>query len=216
MKKALIITLAVALQVSLVCVGSLWARQDLALKAWERERQTWAEMEQDRAVNPLIDYPTFLRESAEAFEHRKDRRVDVHEFLEMARDPNTIILDTRSKKKFDMKHVAGAKHLNFSDFTESALSKVIPSKDTRVLIYCNNNFKTEDKHEESVDREAFGAKYEPYALNITTYSNLYGYGYKNVYELAPAVDPESTEIPFASEEEIPERVVRAVAGTEQD
>ena len=34
----------------------------------------------------------------------------------------------------------GAKHLNFSDFTQANLSKMIPTFETTVLIYCNNNF----------------------------------------------------------------------------
>ncbi|HCJ80276.1 MAG TPA: rhodanese-like domain-containing protein, partial [Erythrobacter sp.] len=34
----------------------------------------------------------------------------------------------------------GAIHLNFSDFTDDKLAKIIPSRDTRILIYCNNNF----------------------------------------------------------------------------
>ena len=74
-----------------------------------------------------------------------------------------------------MKHVKGAIHLNFSDFTEGKLAKVIPSKSTKILIYCNNNL---DK-----DEMYFARKKATLALNIPTFINLYGYGYKNVYEL---------------------------------
>ena len=73
----------------------------------------------------------------------------------------------------------GAVHLNFSDFAEEKLEKVIPSKETRILIYCNNNIDS--------PLEALADKSLPLALNIPTYINLFGYGYQNVYELATRV-----------------------------
>lgn len=217
MKKALIITLVVALQGALVCVGSLWARQDLAEQAFQKERKARLDWNRDRAVNRQIDYPGFLVAGQEAYRHRRDRRIGVQKFLEMARDEDTIILDTRSKAKFDDIHIAGATHLNFSDFTEEALAKVIPSKDTRVLIYCNNNFDVETVPEESVENRGFGAKMDPMALNIPTYINLYGYGYRNIYELAPVVNPRDTHLTLvSSEQESGKRMVRAVAATESE
>ena len=122
-----------------------------------------------------IDYPGFVELTKEAEEHRKTHTISVAEFLTMAEEKNTIILDTRSEKMYKAKHVKGAVHLNFSDFTAGKLAKVIPSKDTKILIYCNNNL---DK-----DEMYFARKSEPLALNIPTFINLFGYGYKNVYEL---------------------------------
>jgi 3-mercaptopyruvate sulfurtransferase SseA len=122
-----------------------------------------------------IDYPGFVELTAEAEEHRKTHTVSVEQFLKMAKEEGTIILDTRSEKMYIAKHVKGAVHLNFSDFTADKLAKVIPSKDTKILIYCNNNL---DK-----DEMYFARKSAPLALNIPTFINLYGYGYKNVYEL---------------------------------
>jgi len=122
-----------------------------------------------------IDYPGFVELTKEAEKHRKTHTVSLEKFKAMAKDSNTIILDTRSKSMYDAKHIKGAVHLNFSDFTASKLAKVIPNKNTRVLIYCNNNL---DK-----DEMYFARKAAPLALNIPTFINLYGYGYKNVYEL---------------------------------
>ena len=34
------------------------------------------------------------------------------------------------------------------------------------------------------------------SLNISTYIALYSYGYRNVYELAPQLDPEQSKLPF--------------------
>lgn len=122
-----------------------------------------------------IDYPGFVELTKEAEEHRKTHTVTVAQFLKMAEEKSTIILDTRSEKMYKAKHIKGAVHLNFSDFTAEKLEKVIPSKDTKILIYCNNNL---DK-----DEMYFARKSAPLALNIPTFINLFGYGYKNVYEL---------------------------------
>ena len=118
-----------------------------------------------------------------------ERRVSEAEFLRMAAEEGTIILDTRSKEKFDKLHVRGAVHLNFSEFTEGALKEIIPDKDTRILIYCNNNFENEPVH--------FAGKVKTVALNIPTFINLHAYGYENVYELKPLLDINATKIPFA-------------------
>jgi hypothetical protein len=137
----------------------------------------------------------------------------------MAAEENTIILDTRSKEMYDAKHIKGAIHLNFSDFTQINLARLIPDTNTRILIYCNNNilddalyFPTKSISPE--EREIMhlqslpnGPKEFPLtmALNVPTYINLYGYGYKNVYELADLVSINFTEIEFEGTEVYTER-----------
>ncbi len=138
--------------------------------------------------NPKIDFEKFARLTSEVGGERGKRRVGEDEFLRLAKEEGTVILDTRSKAKFDKLHVKGAVHLNFSDFTEETLAEVIPDKTTRVLIYCNNNFEGAG--------EAMLLKCAPLALNIPTFLNLWGYGYRNVYELKPYLDVEKTKIPF--------------------
>ena len=139
--------------------------------------------------NPQIDYAAFLKLTAELEPERLKHRISEEEFLKMSTQKGVIVLDTRSKAKFDMLHVKGAKHLNFSDFTEKALTQLIPDKNTPILIYCNNNF--ENAGIPMITKSA------PLALNIPTYINLRGYGYKNVYELKPNLDIRKTRIPFA-------------------
>lgn len=122
-----------------------------------------------------VDYSGFLQISEELSEYRASRMIDIQTFNALSKEDNTIILDTRSKKAYDEIHIKGAIHLNFSDFTKKALAKKISNKNTRILIYCNNNFES--------SREALMNKMTPLALNIPTFINLYGYGYKNIYEL---------------------------------
>lgn len=136
--------------------------------------------------NELINFDEFSKSAQEAGKHRSARRVTEDQFLKMAEDENTIILDTRSAKKFSMLHVKGAVHLNFSDITKGSLAKTIPNKDTRILIYCNNNFDQEPV--------AFESKAPSMALNIPTFITLYSYGYQNIYELGPLLDVNKTRI----------------------
>lgn len=122
-----------------------------------------------------VDYSGFLNISGELAAYRTSRLIDIETFNAFGADENTIILDTRSKTAYDEVHIEGAVHLNFADFTEKALARAIPNKNTRILIYCNNNFES--------PREALMNKMLPLALNIPTFINLYGYGYTNIYEL---------------------------------
>ena len=118
----------------------------------------------------------------------------------MSKEENTIILDTRSDKMFAGSHIKGAEHLDFTEFTQENLAKIIPSRETRILIYCNNNIADDSVNfaskvssftfTEDVKRPA------SLALNIPTYINLYGYGYKNVYELKELISTQDSRIEF--------------------
>jgi len=141
--------------------------------------------------NRLIDYAGFARQVAEVGALRESRRVSEEEFLELARDPATVILDARSAEKYRLLHVRGARNLSLPDMTEAELAAIIPDKRTRVLIYCNNNFENEVR--------AFPAKSMRASLNVHTFNVLHAYGYKNVHELKPLLDVATTRIPFAGE-----------------
>lgn len=94
-------------------------------------------------VPSLVDFDYFLKIAQEAKDHRADRLVDFNTFLAMADQPETIILDTRSKEHYDAMHIKGAIHLNYSAFNVYDLARLIPNKNTRILIYCNNNIDTD-------------------------------------------------------------------------
>ena len=36
------------------------------------------------------------------------------------------------------------------------------------------------------------------SLNLSTYISLYTYGYRNIYELGPQLDPKQSKLPFES------------------
>jgi len=138
--------------------------------------------------NPAIDMQQLLRLSAEAAVARETRRVSEDEFIRMSRDPATIVLDARSRERFDVLHVRGAMNLSFPDIAVESLRTLIPDVNTRILIYCNNNFTGAD--------DVFPTKLPATSLNLSTYVALYAYGYRNVYELAPTIDVARAKLVF--------------------
>ncbi|WP_162559019.1 rhodanese-like domain-containing protein [Sphingorhabdus sp. EL138] len=125
--------------------------------------------------NPQVDYAGFLQLTEQLSEYRTGRLIDLDRFNIVAKQPNAVILDTRSAAAFAQGHIDGAINIPFSDFTEEKLTKILGEKSRPILIYCNNNFR--DNVPPIVLKRA------PLALNIPTFINLYGYGYENIYEL---------------------------------
>lgn len=193
----------------------------------------------------LVDFDAYETLTAEVKEHRKSRMLTAEEFARVSREKKVIILDTRSDAMYKAVHVKGAIHLNFSDFTQDNLARIIPSRDYKILIYCNNNFISTEKKPVVKASSSSGGNYQSYfltkafvpekpqavspltayaqayaaktseknsnnqtsyppanakpltlALNIPTYINLYGYGYRNIYELSELVNTYDTIIEF--------------------
>jgi hypothetical protein len=142
----------------------------------------------EQVRNPAIDMDGFLRLSAEAARHRNTRRLSESEFIRMSSEPGVVVLDARSREKFDELHVKGAINLSFPDIAVTTLAAAIPEKSTRILIYCNNNFRGAE--------QPFPTKIPVASLNLSTYVALYSYGYRNVYELAPQIDVASSRLEF--------------------
>jgi hypothetical protein len=142
------------------------------------------------AANPAIDMQGFLRMSSAAAEHRDARRLSEAEFLQMSRESGTIVLDARSREKYDQLHVAGAISLSFPDIAVESLRRAIPDPATRILIYCNNNFRNAEG--------PFPTKLPSASLNLSTYIALYTYGYRAIYELGPQLDLVRSILPFES------------------
>jgi hypothetical protein len=146
----------------------------------------------NKIPNRLIDYPAFQQQVKLVGQWRETHRVTEDQFIEMAKRPDTVVLDARSHEKYQMLHITGAKHLSLPDFTAAELTKIIPNKSTPVLIYCNNNFLNSPR--------ALPSKAPSASLNIYTINSLASYGYTNVYELGPLLDIRSTKLMLAGSE----------------
>ena len=147
--------------------------------------------------NPSIDMEGFLKLSREAAKHREKRRLTEEEFIAMAKESGVVVLDARSKQKYDELHIAGAVNLSFPDITVESLETMFPDKDQKILIYCNNNFVNEE--------QAFPRKMATASLNLSTYISLYTYGYRNVYELGPLLDVKTTKLELVKSEPVASR-----------
>ncbi|TPN86976.1 rhodanese-like domain-containing protein [Aquimarina algicola] len=160
----------------------------------------------------LASYGDFKDLVNEVEDYRAQRLINLDEFVKMSKEKNVVILDTRSNFRYSRKHIKGAIHLDFSDFTQEDLWKLIPDTNTKILIYCNNNFegdqidftskitnpkkKRKKKKRNAKTQTLSNKKPIMLALNIPTFINLYGYGYKNIYELDELVNVNDERIEF--------------------
>jgi phage shock protein E len=142
--------------------------------------------------NQQIDYPAFLKSAHQVEAIRESRRLTERQFLQMMGEPGVVLLDARSAAKFKLRHLKGAVNLSLPDFNATELSRIIPGKDTKVLIYCNNNFINSPV--------SFPTKVAGASLNISTFVTLSTYGYSNVYELGPLIDVSRSKLPFEGDE----------------
>ncbi|WP_316802848.1 rhodanese-like domain-containing protein [Pedobacter nototheniae] len=160
---------------------------------------------QQKYKKALVNYDDFKSLVSEVENHRKQRLINLDTFLKMSKEKNVIILDARSTFRYKRKHLKGAVSLSFTDFTQQNLNALIPDVNTKILIYCNNNFEGDQ-----IDFASKVAAPKPpvesqilsnrkpimLALNVPTYINLYGYGYRNVYELDELVNIKDQRIKF--------------------
>ena len=155
--------------------------------------------------NRLIDYPGFAKAVNESGRLREQRRLTEAQYLKAMHEKGVVILDARTDKRYDMLHLRGAVNLLFTEFTVKTLTQVIPNKKTKVLIYCNNNFRG--------DVAAFADKLAGASLNLSTFAALVTYGYTNVYELGPLLDVGTTRLPFDGEHAQISKILTSSAST---
>ena len=128
--------------------------------------------------------------------------------MRRTREEGAILLDARSAAAFAQGHIEGAVNLPLPDFTDEALAETLgPDRNRPIYIYCNNNF--EGNQTDFASKVALPPPTNPVAtqmasqarpvmmaLNIPTYINLYGYGYRNIYELDELVNVKDSRIHF--------------------
>ena len=142
--------------------------------------------------NRLIDYQGFQKIVDTSNQERESRRLTEDAFIEMMSHLDVVVLDARSANMYRLRHIKGATSLPFTDFSQASLAGALPSKDVKILIYCNNNFLGSPV--------AFFSKVATASLNLSTYTSLKSYGYDNIYELGPLLDVKKTKIPFEGTE----------------
>ena len=145
----------------------------------------------DPPIDANMDYDGFVALIQEVRPYRRARLLDWNAFAAAARERNALILDARSERQFAAGHIAGAVNLPLTEFSVAALAEVIgPDMNRPILIYCNNNFRD--------DRDPVVNKAGRLTINLSTFSHLYGYGYRNIRELGELVTMNDPRIRWVS------------------
>lgn len=123
-----------------------------------------------------MEQPVELLQSEEYFERakelqkfRKSRTVDMAKINEMLKDKDTILLDTRGDEDYKRLHIRGAKHLSYADMTTDRLAKLIPDKNTRIILYCY--------------AAIMPLRTRNLPLSTNAFVDMHMYGYTNLYEI---------------------------------
>jgi len=70
------------------------------------------------------------------------KEIDVNEYQSMAADgAPCLLIDVREDNEWAAGHAAGALHLG-KGIIERDIEKVVPDKDTRVVLYCGGGFRS--------------------------------------------------------------------------
>ena len=77
-------------------------------------------------ANPAIDIAGYLSISRQAVDHRETHRLSESAFIRLSREPGTVVLDARSRQKYDELHIKGAINLSFPDIAITTLRSAIP------------------------------------------------------------------------------------------
>jgi len=141
-------------------------------------------------LNPQIDYDGYRTLIEEVRPYRLGRLIDWDAFVAAADQPGVLILDARSADQFAAGHIRGAVNVPLPEFSDERLAEVIGDADRPILIYCNNNFRN--------DRPPVMLKTGRLALNLSTFTHLYGYGYRNIRELNDVMDLDDPRVRWVS------------------
>ena len=142
-------------------------------------------------LNPQMSYDGYRALIEEVRPYRLSRLIGWDAFAAAARERNVLILDARSERQFAAGHIRGAVNVPLTEFSDELLAEVIgPDRNRPILIYCNNNFRE--------DRPPVALKSMRLALNLSTFTHLYGYGYRNIRELNDVVTMDDPRIQWVS------------------
>ena len=90
---------------------------------------------QDKAADPkALSYLQYHQEAAKIDE--KAHTVNLDQFLDLMNKKNTVIVDLRTPAEYEYEHIKGAIQFG-ADISKEKLEKLIPAKDTTILLYCS-------------------------------------------------------------------------------
>jgi len=120
--------------------------------------------QQSQKLIPEIPIKQYLK----SFSKLEENYIGLDEFIKLRdENKNLIILDVRPKYSYNKEHIKGAINIDAANLTKDILTKNIPSKNSKIVVYCDNSL------------------YPTRMIALTTpsYAELYNQGYKNIYVL---------------------------------
>ena len=67
--------------------------------------------------------------------------ISVHNLSETR---SAVVLDTRERREYEVSHIPGAAWVGHRSFTLDQLRKIVPNKDTSIVVYCSIGVRSED------------------------------------------------------------------------
>lgn len=119
----------------LLLIGSLLTtNSSMALAQEKPEEKPQVKTQRKTQLKPLT-----FSEYAGAVKAVKisDHLITLADFKKVADKPDTCILDLRSESEYKSGHIKGSKLLG-ADIDEAKLKELIPSKSSKVILYCAN------------------------------------------------------------------------------
>lgn len=150
-----------------VCIGLFFYAPVIGYAQEQAQKK-----EQIQTLPPTVIAAKELQERFAAFD-MDAHTIDYDTFMAWHGDEGTqtVILDLRALESFEYAHIEGAKHLG-ADIDEVKLEQLVPSKGTRIVLYCSNSL------------------HATRTISLTNMSlpQLHMLGYKNSYMLGPIWD----------------------------
>jgi rhodanese-related sulfurtransferase len=69
--------------------------------------------------------------------------ISVQELRRLQVNESVIVLDAREKEEFEVSHIPLATYIGYSEFSSARISKVIPKKDSPIVVYCSLGIRSE-------------------------------------------------------------------------
>ncbi len=125
---------------------------------------------EDAPANKTIEYLEYHQNAVALKDTQQQHLLSAEAFLQaLAQKDKKVLLDVRSPEEYACGHITGAVNVSLSEMTEETLAKIIPLKNTKIIIYCNNSLQTMPTRMISMTTQA--------------YPTLYQLGYQNLYLL---------------------------------
>lgn len=68
------------------------------------------------------------------------KELDLDGFAALQKQPNTVVIDVRSKDSFDYEHIKGSINAPLTDLTEKTLPTLAPDTAAPVVLVCHDSF----------------------------------------------------------------------------